>query len=226
MKTQYILPAGCALAFHAILLLGFNGRPPTPAVMIKNTPQVLPDPHHVVEVEDIILPPVADDEADPMPKPQRGDPHAGNPGLPEPPVTTGPRDFGMAPTPAPVRISDSDKINPGILGVPDGLPNGIPGVDTVVDFTKLDKRPQARVQVAPIYPTEAKMRGIEGQVLVGFTVDVAGRVMAPYVIECSDHAFAQPALLAVSKWRFMPGLINGRAVRFRMAVPIVFRLNE
>jgi len=110
--------------------------------------------------------------------------------------------------------------------VPDGLPDGIPGVSSVVDFSKLDNRPQARVQVAPIYPTEAKMRGVEGQVLVGFTVDVDGRVMAAHVIECKDGVFAQPALQAVSKWRFVPGRWHGRVVSFRMAVPIVFRLNE
>lgn len=224
MKNHYILPAGCALAFHAILLLGFNGKPPTPAVMVKATPPLERPP--TVDVVDYVPRPVEPDPSEPAPQPQRGKTDAGNPGLPDLPTDSTFPDFVMAIPRVQPRIFAADKINPGIPGVPDGVLDGVGAVDATVDFTQLDNRPEVRAQVAPFYPAEARMRGNEGQVLVGFTVDVDGSVTAPYVIECTDNVFAQPAVAAVAKWRFMPGRLHGRAVRFRMAVPIVFRLNN
>ncbi|MBE36925.1 MAG: hypothetical protein CMI16_15450 [Opitutaceae bacterium] len=48
---------------------------------------------------------------------------------------------------------------------------------------------------------------------------------APYLINRTDRRFEEAALRAVSKWRFEPGRRHGRVVQFRMAVPIIFRLN-
>jgi outer membrane biosynthesis protein TonB len=38
--------------------------------------------------------------------------------------------------------------------------------------------------------------------------------------------FADAALRAVARWKFEPGLKNGRHVRFRMSVPIMFRIDR
>ena len=51
-------------------------------------------------------------------------------------------------------------------------------------------------------------------------IDLAGEV-----VESSDRVFEEAAVRAVAKWRFEPGRRDGRVVRFRMAVPIVFALN-
>jgi outer membrane biosynthesis protein TonB len=50
--------------------------------------------------------------------------------------------------------------------------------------------------------------------------------MNPYVISRTDPLFEEAALRAVGHWRFAPGRHHGRVVRFKMAVPIVFRMNE
>ena len=48
----------------------------------------------------------------------------------------------------------------------------------------------------------------------------------PRVVKSSDRMFEEPTLRAVAKWQFEPGRRAGRIVRFRMAVPVVFNLNE
>ncbi|HVU35038.1 MAG TPA: TonB family protein [Opitutaceae bacterium] len=90
----------------------------------------------------------------------------------------------------------------------------------------LDNPPRARVQVAPVYPMEAKRDGRTGEVTVEFMVDEHGTVENPRVQKSDDHIFDEAALRAVARWRFEPGLVHGRAVRFRMAVPIVFKLDQ
>jgi protein TonB len=59
---------------------------------------------------------------------------------------------------------------------------------------------------------------------VEFVVDEAGRVMHPFVVRSSRAGFEAPTLRAVEKWRFEPGKKDGRAVRFRMQIPVTFSL--
>jgi len=95
----------------------------------------------------------------------------------------------------------------------------------IFDATKLDNTPRSTAQVAPNYPAEARMRGYGGEVVVGFVVNESGRVSSSYVVSTTDPLFNDAALRAVEKWRFEPGRHLGRAVSFRMTVPIVFRMN-
>jgi protein TonB len=45
-------------------------------------------------------------------------------------------------------------------------------------------------------------------------------------VRSSDRIFEEAALRAVARWKFEPGRRDGRIVRFKMSVPIVFRLDE
>ena len=121
---------------------------------------------------------------------------------------------------------DALRINPGILGEVDGDPEGVFRKGAPISTGMLDSSPRAIVQTLPLYPGEAKIHGVEGRVLLGFTVDEAGRVISPYVIDRTDRQFEEAALRAVAQWRFEPGRRHGRVVRFRMAVPIIFSLND
>jgi protein TonB len=62
--------------------------------------------------------------------------------------------------------------------------------------------------------------------MVEFLVDESGRVNHPHVVSSSDRVFEEAAVRAVAKWQFEPGRRDGKIVRFRMTVPIVFRLSE
>ena len=64
---------------------------------------------------------------------------------------------------------------------------------------------------------------LDGSVSVVFIVGTDGRVVNPVVQSSTNPAFEQPALQAVRRWRFEPGQRNGKAVTFKMRVPIAFR---
>ncbi len=68
------------------------------------------------------------------------------------------------------------------------------------------------VKVAPVYPRRALSRGIEGYVIVEFTVTKQGSVSGPKVIEAQPaDIFEQAAVDAVLKFKYKPRVINGEA---------------
>ncbi|MEJ2514302.1 MAG: energy transducer TonB [Gammaproteobacteria bacterium] len=69
------------------------------------------------------------------------------------------------------------------------------------------------VKVAPIYPSRAQARGIEGWVLVEFTVTSAGTTRDPVVVEAEPAGyFEEAAMQAVLKFRYKPRVVNGNPV--------------
>lgn len=69
------------------------------------------------------------------------------------------------------------------------------------------------VKVQAVYPRRALQRGIEGYVVVGFTVTKSGTVRDPYVIEAEPaNIFDQAAMDAVLKFKYKPRVVNGEPV--------------
>ncbi|CUA87753.1 energy transducer TonB [Pseudidiomarina woesei] len=69
------------------------------------------------------------------------------------------------------------------------------------------------VKVQAVYPRRALQRGIEGYVVVGFTVTKQGTVRDPYVIEAQPESiFDQAAMDAVLKFKYKPRVVNGEPV--------------
>ncbi|MGQ9427161.1 energy transducer TonB [Gilvimarinus sp. F26214L] len=69
------------------------------------------------------------------------------------------------------------------------------------------------VRVEPIYPTRAASRGIEGYVIVEFTVTTNGSVRDPMVVESEPSSiFNRAAERAVMKWKFKPRVVDGTPV--------------
>ena len=95
-----------------------------------------------------------------------------------------------------------------------------------IESHNLDRVPGPVLQPAPLYPGSMRREGIGGTVRVEFVVDVDGRVANTQVVETTHTAFNDAAVSAVSKWKFRPGMKNGRKVNTRMCVPIVFTLAE
>jgi len=68
------------------------------------------------------------------------------------------------------------------------------------------------VKVAPVYPRRAQSRGIEGYVIVEFTVTKNGSVRDPIVIEANpEHIFDRAALDAALKFKYKPRVVDGVA---------------
>jgi protein TonB len=84
------------------------------------------------------------------------------------------------------------------------------------------------VQVQPVYPRSALMKGLVGWVVIEFTVTARGTVESPFIVsncavhqptevlvECIDHPnriFDTAALRAAKKFKYKPKVINGLAV--------------
>lgn len=78
----------------------------------------------------------------------------------------------------------------------------------------------------PRYPLAARMRAIEGDVLLRVRVSSDGRADNVSVIESSGHRMLDDAAVeAVRSWRFRPGSRNGRPAETEIDVPVSFRLN-
>lgn len=68
------------------------------------------------------------------------------------------------------------------------------------------------VKVAPVYPRRALSRGIEGFVIVEFTVSKQGSVKDIFVVEATPpDLFNQAAIDAAMKFKYKPRVVNGEA---------------
>jgi protein TonB len=94
----------------------------------------------------------------------------------------------------------------------------------VFKLSDLDRIPQAVSQAAPQFPQNIGPEITKGRVLIGFIVDAEGNVLEPRVIESTQREFERPAVNAVARWKFRPGMKGGRKVATRMEVPINFEL--
>jgi protein TonB len=226
MKKRFIIPALCALLFHAALLLGsrpvaktvasggdsgdtdFTPLPPIPDEPIE---AVLWDPERDAPTESL----------------RKGNTDVANPSSPDrSPFVDDRSDFRTVSEPVvPTDKHATTVIDPGVIGVPEGVPDGLRLDGGVFNAANLDRVPRALAQIPPRYPAEARMKGLSGEVVVEFNVDESGNVSSVRVVRSTSREFDAAALAAVRKWRFEPGRRHGRIVRFSMVVPVVFRLN-
>jgi len=66
------------------------------------------------------------------------------------------------------------------------------------------------VRVLPQYPPRAASQGIEGWVIVEFTISAAGTVKDPVIIESSPSSiFNRSMLRAIRKWKYKPKIVDG-----------------
>ncbi len=108
---------------------------------------------------------------------------------------------------------------------PGALLDGIDGL--ILDPADVDTRPHPLVQLRPLYPPHARMRSVEGMVHLEFVVDANGGTRDIQVVSAYPaETFVSTAIRAVQRWRFEPGVKNGKAVPVRMSQKVVFRLEE
>jgi periplasmic protein TonB len=131
------------------------------------------------------------------------------PADPRPPKPVEP-DKPVKPPPPP-DVTTRDPFGPTI-----GTSFGPPPVDGPLGPTRIgvmaDGDALPVVKVSPVYPTRAQQQGVEGYVLVQFTIDELGRVMDVEVIEAEPRGmFERAALKAVERFRYRPRVVNGHA---------------
>ncbi len=118
----------------------------------------------------------------------------------------------------------------------DGEESGVIPIDRIIDPSKSSKRGRglvgpdefdrnavALVRIAPEYPARALQRGIEGRVLLEFTITRTGAVENPKIIAAEPNSiFNAAAIKAVRQWRYEPKIENGRTVEqhgIRISIP-------
>ncbi len=224
MTQRFGVPALVAATFHVVLLFGI--RPPLPTgigAIIADPPVRLPP----IPIEPL-TPPKLDPEftheqVKPLEKPGPVKPITEDrstvlrPDLPptpfDPPTTRLPAVEKLIP-----QEWGDGSTGKRTIGGPDGAP--------IFPLDKLDAQPRTKVQVSPDYPFALRAAGIEGNAMIEFDVDASGRVVSARALSGTHREFADAAVRAVLKWRFEPGKRLGKAVPFRMVVPIGFTVTD
>ncbi len=111
---------------------------------------------------------------------------------------------------------------PEHIGRPGKLMEGV----KIFDLASLDRIPEAIVQTPPIYPPGLRRDHLVVTVKVLFHVEADGHVTNARIIESEHQGFDDAALAGVAKWKFRPGIKDGRKVVTRVIVPITFRTVE
>ena len=96
--------------------------------------------------------------------------------------------------------------------------------DFVYKITDLDSAPIPIIQGKPHYPRNLVAERVEGKVFAILSVDEDGNVFDVEVEKADYLEFAESARTAIFTWKFLPGRKDGKEVKFRMRVPITFRL--
>lgn len=68
------------------------------------------------------------------------------------------------------------------------------------------------VKVQPVYPRRALSRGVEGYVIVEFTVTKQGTTKDIIVVESSSSMFDNAAMKAAAKFKYKPRVVDGQPI--------------
>jgi protein TonB len=128
------------------------------------------------------------------------------------------------PPPPDFAMDQSTDMTSGGIGISAGVDTSMK-LDTGGGFSMASADGDAvpMVRVPPQYPERAMQRGIEGRVLIEFTISKSGSVKDAKVIAYEpSKIFNKAALKAVSQWKYNPKIEDGEAVEqkgIRIAIP-------
>ncbi|WP_417451613.1 TonB family protein [Kordiimonas sp.] len=109
----------------------------------------------------------------------------------------------------PISPTKGTHIGPTVPRQPPVVPAGS-GMGPLAGLADGERIPLVRVQ--PQYPRRALERGIEGSVVVEFTVTRDGTVAGAHVIEAEPKGmFDREALSAIAKFKYKPKVVDGVA---------------
>ena len=131
------------------------------------------------------------------------------------------------PPPPDFAMDQNTDMSSGGIGISAAVDTAM-NIDTGAGFSMASADGDAvpMVRVPPQYPERAAQRGIEGRVLIEFTISKRGSVKDAKVIAYEpSKIFNKAALKAVSQWKYNPKIENGEPVEQRgQRISIPFRL--
>ena len=144
-------------------------------------------------------------------------------------------------------VDDNIKVDDNVLNLEDDVNLGVEIMDYVeevqeevveeeaIPFALVEEKPQFQggdantfskwVSQHLEYPEIAKENGVEGRVVLQFTISKDGRLEDVKVLSAPDESLAQEAVRVVSsspKWE--PGRQRDRAVKVSYTFPVIYRL--
>lgn len=120
----------------------------------------------------------------------------------------------------PVIVDDGDAVAAPTRGSAMSVPgDGAPLAGIALQYLSNPK---------PAYPREALREGLQGTVLLRVVVDENGRPVEVSIAGSSGHRVLDRAAReqVLRKWRFVPAMQDGRAVRAVGTVPVAFSLER
>ena len=201
---------------------------PAPAPAPAEAPAAPPQPQQREALEWVAKPALYPPKPKPAPQPK---PLAKIAPKPQKPVA--PAAAAAASNDAAVAAPDATTPGPRCVadgvtaGVEGGLPGGqVGGLGTeVTPLSKAAVAPTVAKRVVPRYPDSARMRGIEGQVVIEAIIARDGSVEPGVKIIQSIPALDDAAIEAFRQWRFTPGRdASGRPLRVILQAPVRFVL--
>ncbi|MTI88497.1 MAG: energy transducer TonB [Balneolaceae bacterium] len=112
----------------------------------------------------------------------------------------------------PPPIDDEEEEDEEIFTLVEDYPEPIGGMGTIYEKIK--------------YPELARRAGVDGRVILQFTVTKKGDVEDVVVLHGFNELCEQEAIRAVKATKFKPGKQRGRPVIVRFQIPITFRLDN
>jgi protein TonB len=206
-----------SLAVHGLVLWGGGTKPARrPVVVVKSDP--------IIQME---MPPLAEEEEKPVEELEdqaEVDPGVVVPRLVDLPTTVDLTNAFVQPLdlsiPLQTGLDTGSITNIPLKIAPGGIRgNGLKGLFNV---SQLDRVPEPIVQAPPQFPTSLKKDHDHAEVVVEFIVDSRGETRDVRAISSTNTGFERAAVEGVSRWRFRPGMKDGRKVNTRMLVPIRF----
>lgn len=77
----------------------------------------------------------------------------------------------------------------------------------------------------PLYPTSAKRRGIQGEVMLDVLVSKDGKAEKVKISRSSgSYLLDEAAIAAVKNWKFIPAKVGSKAVEKNVIVPVEFKI--
>ena len=201
---------------------------PAPAPAPAEAPAAPPQPQQREALEWVAKPALYPPKPKPAPQPKPLAKIAPKPQKPVAPAAAAAASNDAA-------VAAPDATTPGPRGVADGvtagveggLPGGqVGGLGTeVTPLNRAAVAPTVAKRVVPRYPDSARVRGIEGQVVIEAIIGRDGSVEPGVKIIQSIPALDDAAIEAFRQWRFTPGRdASGRPLRVILQAPVRFVL--
>ncbi|UXI04266.1 energy transducer TonB [Photobacterium sp. TY1-4] len=204
LRLLMALPAALAMALGLFTLMAW---------MVDNGDKSLPEDKPMLAFDMVMV-----EQDTEIRRRQRAVPP--QPDMPEPPPQATPAASQQAVTASIAPTMPNLSLDTAVTGVQVEAPQ-------FSDFgTNQQAMPLYRVE--PNYPARAQKRGMEGYVVLSFTIDPNGRPTDIQVLDAKPRRiFEREAVQALRRWKYQPKVVDGAAIaQVGQTIRLEFKLNQ